>query len=93
MVRAAKLEPQVYEEVEADESTMSQAIGVVAVSSVAAGIGKPVLVAPVVVVVFALLDEPRVGQLVEVRVEAGIPDLLVAERREVREQPLAVRRL
>jgi hypothetical protein len=40
MVRAARLEPQVYEEVEADESTMSQAIGVVAVSSVAAGIGN-----------------------------------------------------
>ena len=40
MVRAAKLEPGVYEEVEADESTMGQAMGVVAVSSVAAGIGN-----------------------------------------------------
>lgn len=39
MIRAAKLEAQVYEEVEADKSAMPQAIGVVVLSSVAGGIG------------------------------------------------------
>ena len=39
MLRAAKLQPDVYEEVEADTSTMGQAIGVVVIASVAAGIG------------------------------------------------------
>lgn len=39
MIRAAKLDAQVYEEVEADKSAMPQAIGVVVLSSVAGGIG------------------------------------------------------
>ncbi len=39
MIRAAKLDVQVYEEVEADKSSMSQAMGVVVLSSVAGGIG------------------------------------------------------
>jgi len=39
MIRAAKLDINLYEEVEADKSTMGQAMGVVILSSVAAGIG------------------------------------------------------
>ena len=39
MWRAAKLEPGLYEEIEADRSSMGQAMGVVIMSSVAAGIG------------------------------------------------------
>ncbi|MFB6358071.1 MAG: YIP1 family protein [Thiohalorhabdaceae bacterium] len=39
MVRAAKLEPDVYEEVEAETGAMGQALGVVVLSSLAAGIG------------------------------------------------------
>jgi len=39
MIRAAKLDVNLYEEVEADKSAMSQAMGVVILSSVAAGIG------------------------------------------------------
>ncbi|MBS3810182.1 MAG: YIP1 family protein [Desulfobacterales bacterium] len=39
MLRAAKLEPALYEEVEADKGAMGQAIGVVVLSSLAAGIG------------------------------------------------------
>jgi hypothetical protein len=40
MVRAAKLDVHLYEEVEADEKLLSQAMGVVILSSVAAGIGS-----------------------------------------------------
>jgi len=40
MLRAAKLDVHLYEEVEADISAMPQAIGVVVLSSVAAGIGS-----------------------------------------------------
>jgi hypothetical protein len=40
MIRAAKLDPQLYEEVEADQSAMGQAMGVVVLSAVAAGIGS-----------------------------------------------------
>jgi hypothetical protein len=40
MVRAAKLDVNLYEEVEADESAMGQAMGVVILSSLAAGIGN-----------------------------------------------------
>ena len=40
MFRAAKLDPHVYEEVEADESSMGQAIGVVVLASLAAGIAS-----------------------------------------------------
>ncbi len=39
MIRAAKLDAHVYEEVEADTSAMGQAIGVVTLSSLAGGIG------------------------------------------------------
>lgn len=39
IVRAAKLDVNLYEEVEADKGAMSQAMGVVVLSSVAAGIG------------------------------------------------------
>jgi len=40
MIRAAKLDVNLYEEVEADKSTMPQAMGVVVLSSVAAGIAS-----------------------------------------------------
>jgi hypothetical protein len=40
MIRAAKLDIHLYEEVEADKSAMGQALGVVVLSSVAAGIGS-----------------------------------------------------
>ena len=39
MIRAAKLDVTLYEEVEADKGAMGQAMGVVILSSVAAGIG------------------------------------------------------
>lgn len=39
MLRAAKLDRRLYEEVEADRTAMGQAMGVVILSSVAAGIG------------------------------------------------------
>jgi len=39
MIRAAKLDINLYEEVEADKTAMRQAIGVVVLSSLAAGIG------------------------------------------------------
>ena len=39
MIRAAKLDVNLYEEVEADKGAMMQAMGVVILSSVAAGIG------------------------------------------------------
>lgn len=39
MIRAAKLDVSLYEEVEADKSALGQAMGVVVLSSVAAGIG------------------------------------------------------
>ena len=39
MIRAAKLDATLYEEVEADRSAFRQAMGVVVISSVAAGIG------------------------------------------------------
>ena len=40
MIRAAKLDVNLYEEVEADKTAMGQAMGVVVVSSLAAGIGS-----------------------------------------------------
>lgn len=40
MLRAAKLDAHLYEEVEADKSTMQQAMGVVVLSSLAAGVGS-----------------------------------------------------
>lgn len=39
MIRAAKLDVHLYEEVEADKGAMGQAMGVVVLSSVAAGVG------------------------------------------------------
>jgi len=39
IIRAAKLDVNLYEEVEADKTAMGQAIGVVVLSSIAAGIG------------------------------------------------------
>ena len=41
MIRAAKLDKGLYEEVEADTSATGQAMLVVVLSSVAAGIGSP----------------------------------------------------
>jgi len=40
MIRAAKLDVNLYEEVEADKGAMSQAMGVVVLSGVAAGVGS-----------------------------------------------------
>ena len=40
MIRAAKLDVQLFEEVEADQGAMTQAMGVVALAAVAAGIGN-----------------------------------------------------
>jgi len=40
IVRAAKLDINLYEEVEADKGSMGQAMGVVVLSSIAAGIGS-----------------------------------------------------
>lgn len=40
MMRAARLDPQVYEEIEADPTAMGQAMAVVVLSSVATGIGS-----------------------------------------------------
>jgi hypothetical protein len=40
MVRAAKLDVNLYEEVEADKQTMGQAMGVVVLASLAAGLGS-----------------------------------------------------
>src|SRR4051812_40210081 len=39
LIRAAKLEARLYEEVESDPSAMGQALGVVLLASLAAGIG------------------------------------------------------
>ena len=39
MIRAAKLDAQLYEEVEADKGTLGQAMGVVVLASIAAGVG------------------------------------------------------
>ena len=41
MIRAAKLDVHLYEEVEADRSAMTQAMTVVILSSLAAGVGNP----------------------------------------------------
>ena len=40
MIRAAKLDVNLYEEVEADKGALSQAMGVVVLSGVAAGVGS-----------------------------------------------------
>ncbi|MDH4231555.1 MAG: hypothetical protein OEW04_05940 [Nitrospirota bacterium] len=40
MIRASRLEPAVYEEVEADKTAMGQALSVVVLSSIAEGVGN-----------------------------------------------------
>jgi hypothetical protein len=40
MVRAAKLDAELYEEVEADKGSLGQAMGVVVLSSIATGVGS-----------------------------------------------------
>ena len=40
MIRAAKLDVKLYEEVEADKGAMGQAMGIVVISSIAAGLGS-----------------------------------------------------
>lgn len=47
MIRAAKLDVALFEEVENDEGSMGQAMAVVAISSVAAGIGSAGILGPV----------------------------------------------
>jgi hypothetical protein len=49
MLRAAKLDAALYEEVEADKTAMGQAIGVVVLSSVAAGLGSVTIGRPSIV--------------------------------------------
>ncbi len=58
IIRAAKLDVALYEEVEADKSALGQAMGVVVLSSIAAGIGstaKAGLLGMLMVVVVALI--------------------------------------
>jgi hypothetical protein len=58
IVRASKFDVQLYEEVEADKGAMGQAMGVVVLSSIAAGIGsigKGGLLGILLGVVFALI--------------------------------------
>ncbi len=40
MIRAAKLDVQLYEEVEADKGALGQAMGVVVLASIAGGVGS-----------------------------------------------------
>jgi hypothetical protein len=58
MVRASKLDVHLYEEVEADKGAMGQAMGIVVLSSIAAGIGsvgKGGLLGILIGAVFALM--------------------------------------
>jgi hypothetical protein len=58
IVRASKLDVHLYEEVEADKGAMGQAMGIVVLSSIAAGIGsigKGGLLGILIGVVFALI--------------------------------------
>jgi len=58
IIRAAKLDVALYEEVESDKSALGQAMGVVVLSSIAAGIGstaKAGLLGMLMVVVVALI--------------------------------------
>ncbi len=50
IIRAAKLDVNLYEEVEADKTAMRQAMGVVVLSSIAAGIGTIALRGPMAIV-------------------------------------------
>jgi hypothetical protein len=88
MLRAAKLDAEVYEEVEADTTAMGQAMGVVVLSSLAAGIGAltteggPGLVAATVGAliswfIWALLTYLIGAKLLpEPQTEADLPELL-----------------
>ena len=57
MIRAARLDVSLYEEVEEDKSSMGQAMGVVVLSSVAAGVGtfNELGIAGIIKIVFASL--------------------------------------
>jgi hypothetical protein len=50
IIRAAKLDVSLYEEVEADKTAMGQAMGVVVLSSIAAGIGTIAIRGPMAIV-------------------------------------------
>lgn len=54
MIRAAKLDPTLFAEVEAEGGSMTQAMTVVGISSVAAGIGSAGLIGPLGLVMGAL---------------------------------------
>ena len=54
MIRAAKLDPSLYDEVERDQNALGQAMAVVAVSSVAAGLGSALLAGPLGLIVGTL---------------------------------------
>jgi len=54
IIRAAKLDINLYEEVEADKTAMRQAMGVVVLSSVAAGIGTMAFKRPMTLVIGVL---------------------------------------
>jgi hypothetical protein len=54
IIRAAKLDVSLYEEVEADKTAMRQAMGVVVLSSIAAGIGTMVFKRPMTFVIGVL---------------------------------------
>ncbi len=54
MIRAAKLDVSLYEEVEADKTALGQAMGVVVLSSIAAGIGAMTFRRPVTLVTSVL---------------------------------------
>jgi hypothetical protein len=54
MIRAAKLDVSLYEEVEKDEKSLNQAMAVVALASLAAGIGSTGLAGPLGLVVGAI---------------------------------------
>ena len=59
IIRAARLDVSLYEEVEADTSSMNQAMGVVVLSSIAAGLGSVIqggIIAIVVLTIAALLS-------------------------------------
>lgn len=54
LIRAAKLDINLYEEVEADKTALGQAMGVVVLSSIAAGIGAMVFKRPMTLVIAVL---------------------------------------
>jgi hypothetical protein len=54
IIRAAKLDVSLYEEVEADTTALWQAMGVVVLSSVAAGLGTITTAGPRIIIVIAI---------------------------------------